>query len=319
MLGMTAMRMRPEILPRSSRATCKKRTTLTSLPPLRIVPWMFWFFAFFFISGFCSILYELVWLRLAMAGFGVTTALVSIVLSAFMAGLGAGSWTAGVLVRRYGDRIRFHPLRLYACSELLIAISALAVPLQLVWGNHLLERMADRVPISSGTYYMVSGACLALGLVPLFGCIGANITLAMFAMPAGSGYEPQRSFSFLYLANVLGAVAGAIVPLLLIELYGFYGTLRIGAILNLLIFASAFGLTLKSPTGSRAAAAPAQKPATHVENNAKVLLLLFTTGLTTMGMEVIWIRLFTAYIDPVVYAFAGILAAYLAATFAGPQ
>jgi len=281
---------------------------------------MFWFFAFFFISGFCSILYELVWLRLAMAEFGVTTALVSIVLSVFMAGLGAGSWIAGALVRRYGDRIRFHPFRLYACSELLIAISAVAVPQQLVWGNQLLERAADRVPISSGAYYVASGACLALSLIPWCACMGSTIPLAMFAMRPGSGYESQRSFSFLYLANVLGAVAGAIIPLFLIELYGFYGTLRIGAILNILIFASAFGLTLKSPSGSRAtAAAAAQKPATHVDNNATVLLLLFTTGLTTMGMEVIWIRLFTAYIDPVVYAFAGILAAYLAATFAGSQ
>lgn len=56
---------------------------------------MRWFFGFFFVSGFCSILYELVWLRLAMAQFSVTTALVSIVLSAFMIGLGAGSWGAG--------------------------------------------------------------------------------------------------------------------------------------------------------------------------------------------------------------------------------
>jgi hypothetical protein len=44
---------------------------------------MYWYFIFFFVSGFCSILYEVVWLRLAMAQFGVTTALVSIVLSAF--------------------------------------------------------------------------------------------------------------------------------------------------------------------------------------------------------------------------------------------
>ena len=44
-------------------------------------------------------------------GFGVTTALVSIVLSVFMGGLGVGSWIAGTLVRRYRDQIRFHPLR----------------------------------------------------------------------------------------------------------------------------------------------------------------------------------------------------------------
>jgi spermidine synthase len=38
-----------------------------------------------------------------------------------------------------------------------------------------------------------------------------------------------------------------------------------------------------------------------------------------MGAEVIWIRLFTPYIGPVVYAFALILAIYLAATFAGSR
>src|SRR3974390_1913330 len=64
---------------------------LTASALLRIVREMFWFFIFFFISGFCSILYELVWLRLAMAEFGVTTALVSMVLSVFMGGLGGGS------------------------------------------------------------------------------------------------------------------------------------------------------------------------------------------------------------------------------------
>lgn len=58
------------------------------------------YFGFFLVSGFCSILYELVWLRLAMAEFAVTTALVSIVLSAFMIGLGLGSFGAGRYVRK---------------------------------------------------------------------------------------------------------------------------------------------------------------------------------------------------------------------------
>lgn len=47
-----------------------------------------WFFLFFLISGFCSLVYEVIWLRLSMAKFGVTTPMVSIVLSVFMAGLG---------------------------------------------------------------------------------------------------------------------------------------------------------------------------------------------------------------------------------------
>src|ERR1022692_3215827 len=98
-----------------------------------------WYFSFFFVSGFCSILYELVWLRLAMAQFGVTTAMISIVLSSFMAGLGIGSWAAGYLVRKYARRLTFPPLHLYAIAELCIGCSAVAVPLELLAGRILLE------------------------------------------------------------------------------------------------------------------------------------------------------------------------------------
>src|SRR2546426_1952851 len=94
---------------------------------------MAWLFVFFFISGFCSILYELIWLRLAMADFGVTTAMVSTVLSMFMAGLGVGAWAGGRLARRgHGS---FSALRLYALTELLIGISAGAGPPQRARGR----------------------------------------------------------------------------------------------------------------------------------------------------------------------------------------
>src|SRR5271167_3378670 len=99
-------------------------------------------FVFFFVSGFCSILYEIVWLRLSMAQFGVTSALVSIVLSSFMAGLGLGSWGSGYLIRRIGHLMRFPRLYLYAVAELLIAVSAVLVPQQLAWGRTLLVRLS---------------------------------------------------------------------------------------------------------------------------------------------------------------------------------
>jgi spermidine synthase len=38
-----------------------------------------------------------------------------------------------------------------------------------------------------------------------------------------------------------------------------------------------------------------------------------------MGMEVIWIRLYTYFVGPLVYSFAEILATYLAATFIGSK
>lgn len=54
-------------------------------------------------------------------------------------------------------------------------------------------------------------------------------------------------------------------------------------------------------------------------DSKRVLVLLFTTGLTSMGAEVVWIRLFTPYLGTVVYAFALILGVYLASTFLGSQ
>lgn len=278
------------------------------------------YFIFFFLSGFCGILYELVWMRLAMAQFGVTTALVSIVLSVFMAGLGVGSWAAGALVRKHGDRLKAPPLRLYAAAEILIGVSALFVPLELVWGHHLLAWMAERAPIASGTYYLVSGAWLMLTLIPWCACMGATIPLAMFAIRSDHRYEARRSFSFLYLANVLGASAGAVIPLFLIELLGFHGTLRAGALVNATIAASAVLLTFApSSQEARTVGRPPEPSWAESRKESWLLVLLFTTGLTTMGMEVIWIRLFTPYVGTQVYSFAIILATYLVATFAGSQ
>ncbi len=280
---------------------------------------MFWFGIFFFLSGLCSIVYELVWLRLAMASFGVTTALVSILLSVFMAGLGAGSWFAGRWVRRYGDQLKTPPLRIYAMCELLIGISALLVPLELLWGSHLLEKISGSATVSSGAFYMLSGAWLALTLIPWCACMGATIPLGMYAIRRGFQESSQRSFSFLYIANVLGAVAGAAVAPMLIELYGFHGTLRSCAILNGVIFASAFALALSRrwPTGE-----PQQSDARTplvTTGDRSILLLLFATGVATMAAEVIWLRLYTYFVGPFVYSFAEILAAYLLATFCGSQ
>jgi spermidine synthase len=285
---------------------------------------MGWFFWFFFVSGFCSVLCELIWLRLAMAQFGVTTALTSIVLSVFMAGLGVGSWLAGALVRRYGDRIKFPPLRLYGLLELMIGLSALVVPAELVWGHRLLESLADRAAVSSVAYYLIAGLWLAATMVPFCACMGGTIPVAMFAIRKRATENDQRSFSFLYLANVLGAVLGSFLPLLLIEPYGFHRTLLIGAALNATIAVSAFVVSSVSRADSprianSSSSSPSPATVGAIDSNRGVLILLFTTGLATMGMELIWIRLFTPYIGPVVYSFGMILVAYLLATYTGSQ
>src|SRR5436190_24334674 len=94
-----------------------------------------WYFFFFLLSGFCSLVYEVVWLRLAMASFGVTTAFVSIVLSVFMAGLALGSWGAGRVTARSTPGGARTFLRFYAAAELVVAVSGVLVPFVLRWGR----------------------------------------------------------------------------------------------------------------------------------------------------------------------------------------
>ena len=281
---------------------------------------MTWYFVFFLFSGFCSILYELIWLRLAMAQFGVTTPLVSTVLSMFMAGIGLGSWSAGRFLQRARERSNIPPLKLYALSELLIGASAFLVPIQLSLGHRLLESITGSSGLSSVPYYLISLVCLAVTLIPWCACMGATIPLAMSALRSGSAYDAQRSFSFLYVANLVGAILGAIVPLLLVEVAGFHKTLRVAMLLNFLIAAAAFILSDQRATLSseRRAALP-QPDAAPGAAKTGLLILLFLTGLTTMGAEVVWIRIFTPSIGPMVYSFALILASYLVATYLGSR
>ncbi len=282
-----------------------------------------WYFAFFFVSGFCSILYELIWLRLAMAEFGVTTAMISIVLSTFMAGLGIGSLAAGHLLRKYARRLTAPPLHLYAMAELFIGCSAVVVPLELLTGRLVLEHVGNSLSLSSTGYYIAAGVWLACSLIPWCACMGATIPLGMFAIRSDKRLESRRSFSFLYLANVLGAVAGALIPLLLIEVFGFTGTLRFGMVLNLVVCGTALWIAqkqaLQADGSDQVEQDATDKPSLTVRQifGNGTLWLLFATGLTSMGMEVVWTREYTVYLGNVVYSFATILGVYLAATFIG--
>src|SRR3989442_9675717 len=284
---------------------------------------MRWYYGFFVVSVFYSLVYEVVWLRLAMAAFGVTTPFVSIVLSVFMAALALGSWAAGRLPRRLGAVPSRLALRLYAAVEALIGVSGIAVPGELAWGR---VRLAERaVAWDSSTYYLASGAWIALTLLPYCIAMGATFPLAMAPIPGMFGERAQQSFSYLYVANVLGATAGTIgSALVLIELFGFRGTLLVAASLNGLLAASAlalsFGLPANAPLapGATARRDRIAAPAAPTDRTA-ALACLFLTGLISMGLEVVWIRQFTPYLGTVGYTFAGILGVYLVATLVGSR
>lgn len=285
------------------------------------VPRFYWYFAFFVISGFCGLVYEVVWVRLAMASFGVTTALVSIVISMFMAGMGVGSLGAGQMARRELQTAGRLMLRLYAITELLIGVSSITVPLLLKLGRDLMLHARSFAAWQTSGYYVLAGLWIAIALLPWCTCMGATFPFLMAVIRQTDVDESRHSFSFLYIANVLGALLGtAVSAYILIELLGFQGTLYVAGVLNVLLAASAFALSSRvsgSVTAENVTPAPAPKAKLYGLPRRAILYFLFTTGLVSMGMEVIWIRQLTPYLGNVVYAFAGILAIYLLATNAG--
>ena len=263
----------------------------------------------------------MVWLRLAMAAFGVTAPLLSIVLSTFMAGLAVGAWAAGRLARR-GPGAAAGPLRLYALAELGIALGGALVPSGLERGREWLAGAAGPT-WGSVSHHFASGLWVAAVLLPFCACMGATFPLALWAIRRWEPARSTRSFSHLYLANVLGATLGTLAPaFVLVELLGFRRTALLAAALNVSLAAVAWTLSL---TRRAAVAEPADEAApsdpapggTAAAALRPVPWLLFTTGLASLGMEVVWVRQFTPYLGTVVYAFAAILALYLAATFAG--
>jgi len=267
-----------------------------------------WFFAFFVVSGFCALLCQVVWLRLAMARFGVTAPLVSIVLSVFMAGLALGNALGGRVVERLEASPRTI-LSLYAGCELAIALSSRVVPFALEAGRRRLIGAAW----DSAAYHLASAGWVTLALLPFCVAMGATLPLALAAI--GPRIRGDRSsVGHLYAANVLGAVLGTLASaLVLIELFGLQGTLALGAAFNALLAALSLLLSLRAPSEP----VPAAPAGTSSHADGTTAAALFGTGFASMAMEVVWVRQFTPLLGNLVYAFAVILASYLLATLAG--
>lgn len=279
-------------------------------------------FFLFFLSGLSSLVYQVVWTRLAFATFGIITPVLSVVLSVFMAGLALGSWAGGrgiaPLVKRTGRSAVFF----YAAAEFIIGLGAFAVPQLFVAG--------DRWLLSSGgtdsfRYLSLSALVLAVSLLPW--CVAMGTTFPfMMAFIRECDRRQESSFSFLYLANVLGAMSGVFLAAVVwIELLGFHHTLWVAAAGNFTIALISCALGWRQQRSGRpeaaaenavagaAAAAEAAEPA----QAGMIKWILFSTGFVAMAMEVVWTRAFTPVLKTQVYSFAMIVFAYLGATFFG--
>src|SRR3954471_4900029 len=95
-------------------------------------------FLLFFLSGLSSLVYQIVWTRMAFAAFGIITPVLSVVLSVFMLGLALGSWVGGRLIGTWVKKTGLPAIFFYGCAEGLIGVGAFAVPVLFVLGERFL-------------------------------------------------------------------------------------------------------------------------------------------------------------------------------------
>jgi spermidine synthase len=274
-------------------------------------------FFVFFLSGFSSLVYQVVWTRLAFASFGIITPVLSVVLSVFMLGLALGSWWGGRRIAGLVDRSRLSAAFFYGASEFTIGIGALAAP--------MLFDLSQRILLPAGqmdsfAYLLLSAVALAISIFPWCFCMGTTFPF-MMAYVRENDTGNTSSFSFLYVANVLGAMCGTFATAaFLIELLGFHHTLWVAAGGNFIIaiISACLGFRSCRPVAATAAEAQAQSAKFIAQPDAlPVRTILFSTGFISMAMEVVWFRDFTPVLRTQVYSFALIVFTYLLATFLG--
>lgn len=278
-------------------------------------------FLVFFLSGFCALVYQVVWMRLAFASFGIIAPVLSVVISVFMLGLAVGAWAGGRWIGWLTRKTGLAAVVFYALAELLIGIGAFAVPKLFAVGEQMLLSTGE---MDSFRYLCFSALVLALSILPWCLFMGATFPF-MMAFVRQQDQGNTGSFSFLYLANVLGAMSGSLLTaIVLVEVFGFKHTLWIAAAVNFIIAAISLYLA-SSRIASPAPASFQSETSTKGLTNASpafarrrlIKWILFSTGFSSLAMEVVWARAFTPVMQTQVYSFATVVSVYLGATFLG--
>jgi spermidine synthase len=264
----------------------------------------------FMVSGATALVYQILWVRELSLTLGSTVQAISLVVSAFMAGLALGSLGLGARADRSGS-----PLRVYAALEAGIGICALVVPF--VFGA--LERLATASPdarSAAAPEWLPFVIAFVVLLVPTT-LMGATLPVlsryvAGFSLPRGA------TIGLLYGFNTIGAVAGtALAGFVLIRAFGVRRTTELAAVANLLLFAAAFVLSRRWP--SPAPAVPDASGARGSERDllAPVVIVYFVAGFVGLALEVLWTRAVVLLTTNTIYAFTVILTTFLVGLAAG--
>jgi len=266
-------------------------------------------YALFFFSGFPALIYQLVWQRALFRIFGVNVESVTIVVTAFMLGLGLGSLAGGWLSR--SERIPLLPL--LAGIELATGAFGLV-------SLGVFDEVASLV--LGASLAVTAAASLALVIVP---------TLLMGAtLPVLVGHLVRRTANVgsavgvLYHVNTLGAGAACLVAAaLLFPFLGMRGSLHAAVATNAAVAIGALVAHLRgraAPAANAPAAAPV--PASRgarAPRFAAVLAIGALGGFVSLSYEIFFFRTISYATGSSAPAFAITLFAFLVGLASGAR
>jgi spermidine synthase len=268
--------------------------------PSKVFPLLF---LLFMVSGAAALIYEVVWFQMLQLVLGSSAVSIGVLLGTFMGGMCLGS----LGLSRFVSPGR-HPLAVYALLELLIGACGIL--------------MLGAMPVVEGIYTSVVGHGLpsllwrgffaALCLLPPTTMMGA--TLPAVARWVKTTPRGVSWLGYLYAANTAGAVFGCLAAgFYLLRVYNVSTATFIAVALNVVGAAGTFALARTQPfTAGRAEAdraAPLAPPSRQVAR--LVYLTICLSGVSALGAEVIWTRLFALLLGATTYTFSIILAVFL--------
>ena len=262
-----------------------------------------WIHILFFCSGFPALIYQIVWQRALFAIYGLNIQSVTIVVSAFMLGLGLGSLAGGALSR--SPRLP------------LVAVFALAEFGTAAFGLVSLRLFRWIGEFTSGSPPSMTGlAAFSLIIVPTL-LMGATLPLLVEHL-VRSSQNIGSSVGGLYFANTLGSGAACFVAAdVLLRLLGQSGSIKFAASVNALVAICALVYSARSQhQNENEDIAHPERP---MELSLSRTLLPFPLalscaafcGFAALAYEIIWYRLLTFAAGDTARVFASLLGSYL--------
>jgi spermidine synthase len=251
-------------------------------------------------SGCAALIYEIVWFQLLQLVIGSSAISLGVLLGTFMGGMCLGS-----LALSYFVTARQHPLRVYACLELGIAVIGLLV----LAGMPLISGVYTSWAGSGTAGLLLRGVIAGVCLLPptlLMGATLPAISRWVEATPEGVSW-----LGFFYGGNIAGAVVGSVLAgFYLLRVFDTAVATYAAVAINVLVALGGLAIAKLAPYKS-VDSMEMESDVTRAAHATSVYIVIALSGFTALAAEVIWTRLLSLLFGATTYTFSLILAVFL--------